>query len=202
MRENDIDVSNLPTIAFGRHTPLWWAEMLTIMVLSAMMVTLISSYLYLRLGFPAWPSPDSPPPSLLLPTICLFVLLITTVPIYRASKAVQRGERRRTTYGLAFNFILAIVFLVLRLAFFKELGFKWYSSVYGSLVWIIMGFHTILTITATVWTGILLGIILSNKDGEKQHLGIEVEAWYWGFLALSWIPFYFLLFVYPATLMG
>lgn len=202
MRENDIDVSNLPTIAFGRHTPLWWAEMLTIMVLSAMMVTLISSYLYLRLALSGWSSPDSPPPSLVLPTICFVVLLIATVPIYRASKAVQWGERRKTTYGLAFNFILAIVFLVLRLVAFKELGFEWYSSVYGSLVWIIMGFHTILTISATACTGILIGITLSNNDGEKQQLGIEVNAWYWGFLALSWIPFYFLLFVYPAILTG
>jgi cytochrome c oxidase subunit III len=202
MREHDMDVSNLPTIAFGRHTPLWWAEMLTLMVLSAMTVTLISSYLYLRLALSGWSSPDSPPPGLLLPTICFVVLLIAIVPIYRASKAVQRGERRKTTYGLAFNFILAIVFLVLRLVAFNELGFKWYSSVYGSLVWIIMGFHTILTITAAVWTGILLGIVLSNKDGEKHQLGIEVDAWYWGFLALSWIPFYFLLFVYPATLLG
>ena len=202
MSENDVDVGNLPTIAFGPHTPLWWAEMLTIMILSAMMVTLISSYLYLRLGLSGWASPDSPAPSLLLPTICFVVLLITNVPIYRASKAVQRGDRRRTTYGLALNFVLAIVFLVLRVSSFKELGFEWYSSVYASLVWIIMAFHTILTITAAVWTGILLGIVLSNKDGEKHQLGIEVDAWYWGFLALSWIPFYFLLFVYPATLLG
>lgn len=202
MREHDIDISNLPTIAFGPRTPLWWAEMLTIIMLSAIMGTLIVTYLYLRIGFSTWPSTDSPPPTLLWPTICLVVLLIATAPIYSASKAAQRGERRRTTYGLALNFVLAIIFLVLRFSVFEELGFKWYSSVYGSLVWIIMGFHTILAITATVWTGILLVILLSHKEGEKQQIGIGVDAFYWSFIALSWIPFYFLLFVYPAALTG
>lgn len=202
MRENDIDISNLPTIGFGPHTPIWWAEMLTIILLSAIMATLISSYLYLRIGFSSWPGPDSPPPNLLLPTICFLVLLIAGVPLYSASKAAQRGEQRRTTYGLAFNFLLAVIFLGLRFSAFQALGFKWYSSVYGSLVWIIMGFHTILAIAATVWTGILLGIVLVHKDGEKQQIGIGVDALYWGFLALSWIPFYFLLFVYPAALMN
>jgi cytochrome c oxidase subunit III len=202
MRHNDIDISNLPTTAFGPHAPLWWAEMLTIILLSAIMATLISSYLYLRIGFSSWPSPDSAPPNRLLPTICFVGLLIAAVPLYSASHAAQRGERRRTTYGLAFNFLLAIIFLGLRFSAFQALGFKWYSSVYGSLVWIIMGFHTILAIAATLWTGILLGITLSHKDGEEQRIGIQVDAWYWGFLTLSWIPFYFLLFVYPAAVRG
>jgi heme/copper-type cytochrome/quinol oxidase subunit 3 len=201
MTQHDIDVSNLPTIAFGSRSPLWWAEMLTIMMLSAIVATLIATYLYLRIGFASWPGPDATPPSLLLPTICFVVLLIVAAPIYSASNAAQRGERRRTTYGLAITFLLAIIFLVLRFSAFNELGVKWYSTVYGSLVWVIMGFHTILTIAATVWTGILLGITLGQKDREQQEMGIEINALYWGFLALSWIPFYVLLFVYPAALM-
>jgi cytochrome c oxidase subunit 3 len=201
MTRHDIDVSNLPTIAFGSRLPLWWAQILTIMMLSAIVATLIATYLYLRIGFSSWPGPDATPPSLFLPTICFGVLIIAAAPVYGAGKAAQRGERRRSIYGLAVTFLLAIMFLVLRFSAFSELGFKWYSSVYGSLVWIIMGFHTILTITATVWTGILLGIALGQKDGEKQQMGIEINALYWGFIALSWIPFYFLLFVYPAALM-
>lgn len=201
MTEHDIDVSNLPTIAFGSRSPLWWAEILTIMMLSAIVATLISTYLYLRIGFSSWPGPDVTPPSLFLPTISFVFLLIVTAPIYAAGKATQRGERRRSTYGLAITFLLGIIFLVLRFSAFRALEFKWFSSVYGSLVWVIMGFHTILTIAATVWTGILLGITLGQKDGEQRQMGIEINALYWGFLALSWIPFYFLLFVYPAALM-
>jgi heme/copper-type cytochrome/quinol oxidase subunit 3 len=201
MTQHDIDVSTFPTFAFGSRSPLWWAGTLTIMMLSAIVATLISTYLYLRIGFSGWPGPDATPPNLLLPTICFVALLIVTAPIYSASNAAQRGERRRTISGLAITFLLALILLVLRFSAFSHLEFKWYSSVYGSLVWIIMGFHTILTIAATVWTGILLGIALGQKDREKQQMGIEINALYWGFLALSWIPFYFLLFVYPAALM-
>ena len=201
MTQHDIDVSNLPTIAFGSRSPLWWAEMLTIMMLSAVVATLIATYLYLRIGFSSWPGPDAVPPSLFLPTICFVVLLIVVAPIYSASKAAQRGERQRSTHGLAITFLLGITFLVLRFSAFNELGVRWYSGVYGSLVWVIMGFHTILTIAATVWTGILLGIALGQKDREQQQMGTQINALYWGFLALSWIPFYVLLFVYPAALM-
>jgi heme/copper-type cytochrome/quinol oxidase subunit 3 len=201
MTQHDVDVSNLPTMAFGSRSPLWWAEMLTIMMLSAVAATLIATYLYLRIGFAIWPGPGAVPPSLLLPTLCCVVLLILTAPIYSASNVAQRGERQRSAYGLAITFLLGITFLVLRFSAFRELEFRWYSSVYGSLVWIIMGFHTILTITATVWTGVLLGIALGQKGRDQQQMGIEINALYWGFLALSWIPFYFLLFVYPAALM-
>jgi cytochrome c oxidase subunit III len=201
MTEQDIDVSDLPTIAFGSRSPLWWAEILTIMMLSAIVATLISTYLYLRIGFSSWPGPDVTPPSLLLPTISFVFLLIVTAPIYGAGKATQHAEKRRSTYGLAITFLLGIIFLVLRFSTFREVDFKWYSGVYGSLVWVIMGFHTILTVAATVWTGVLLGITLARRDREQQQMGIEINALYWGFLALSWIPFYFLLFVYPAALM-
>jgi cytochrome c oxidase subunit 3 len=201
MTEQDIDVSDLPTIAFGSRSPLWWAEILTIMMLSAIVATLISTYLYLRIGFSSWPEPDVTPPSLLLPTISFVFLLIVTAPIYGAGKATQHAEKRRSTYGLAITFLLGIIFLVLRFSTFREVDFKWYSGVYGSLVWVIMGFHTILTVAATVWTGVLLGITLARRDREQQQMGIEINALYWGFLALSWIPFYFLLFVYPAAFM-
>ena len=201
MTEHDIDVTDLPTTACGSRSPLWWAEMLTIMILSAIVATLIATYLYLRIGVSNWPGPDSTPPSMLLPTICFVALIITAAFVYSASRAAQHGDRRRATCGLAITFALAIVLLVLRLSAFSELGFKWYSSVYGSLVWVIMGFHTILTIAATVWTGILLGMTVGRNGTEQQQMGIEINALYWGFLALSWIPFYVLLFVYPAALM-
>jgi heme/copper-type cytochrome/quinol oxidase subunit 3 len=98
------------------------------------------------------------------------------------------------------NLILAVGFLVLRFIEFDQLGFTWYTSLYGSVIWIIMGFQTLLIFVGALQTIILLGTVLAGRGGDQRGLGIQIDAMYWYFLALSWIPFYFLLYVYPAFL--
>jgi cytochrome c oxidase subunit 3 len=193
----DIDASHLPTIAFGARAPVWWAGILLIVMLATVFALLLSSYSYLRIGSSNWPGPDVPTPDLVLPTISLIVLLLGFIPAQVASKAAQRGEHRKATYGLLIALILAGVFLALRFLTFAHLGFTWYTTVYGSLVWIILGFHTLLAIVGGAQTCIVFGTLVGRGYGEKQRLGVQIEAMYWLFLALSWIPFYLLFFVYP-----
>jgi cytochrome c oxidase subunit 3 len=200
MNEHDIDVSHLPTIAFGARAPVWWAEILLIVMLSTVFALLLSSYFYLRIGFSIWPGPEVPTPDLVLPTISLVVLLIGSVPAHIATQAARRGEHGKARYGLLTTLILAGVFLALRFLTFARLGFTWYTSVYGSLVWIILGFHTLLAIAGGVQTCIALVTLVGSGFREKQRLGVQIDAVYWYFLALSWIPFYFLVFVYPKIL--
>jgi heme/copper-type cytochrome/quinol oxidase subunit 3 len=197
MNKHDVDASHLPTIAFGTRAPVWWAGILSLVMLSTIFALLFASYSYLRIGFSSWPGPEAPVPDLVLPTISLIVLLIGSVPAHIASKAAQRGEHRKAGCGLLITLILAGVFLALRFLTFARLGFAWYTSVYGSVVWIVLGFHTLLAIAGAAQTCIVLGTLVGSGYREKQRLGVQIDATYWHFLAVSWIPFYFLFFVYP-----
>jgi heme/copper-type cytochrome/quinol oxidase subunit 3 len=197
MNKHDVDASHLPTIGFGARAPVWWAGILSMIMLSTIFALLFSSYSYLHVGFSSWPGPQAPPPDLVLPTLSLLVLLIGCVPARIASRAAQQGEHRKAGYGLFSAVILAGVFLVLRFLTFAGLGFTWYTSVYGSLVWIVLGFHTLLAIASAAQTCIVFGTLVGSGYREKQRLGVQMDATYWYFLALSWIPFYFLFFVYP-----
>ena len=200
MNEHDIDVSNLPLFGYGARSPLWWAEIITIAMLGTVLALLLVTYFYLRIGASTWPGPNIPAQNLLVPTLAFALLLLSVVPIHWASRAIQQGDLRKAGYGLALNFLLAIAFLVLRFIDFDQLGFTWYTSLYGSVIWIVMGFQTLLALVGALQTFILLGTVLAHRGGEQRGLGIQIDAMYWYFLALSWIPFYFLLYVYPAFL--
>jgi heme/copper-type cytochrome/quinol oxidase subunit 3 len=171
-------------------------------MLGTVFALLFVTYFYLRNGASSWPTPDIPAQNLLLPTLALALLLLSVVPIHWASRAIQQGGLRKAGYGLALHLILAITFLVLRFIDFEQLGFTWYTSLYGSVIWIIMGFQTLLTFVGVLQTLILLGTVLAHRSGEEQGIGIQMDAMYWYFLALTWIPFYFLLYIYPAFLRG
>ncbi len=198
--EHNINVANLPTLAFGSRAPLWWGMILMMAIEGSIFAILVASYLYLRIGFTEWPPPLIPTPHMLVPTVNLVILLASTIPIYISGQAVKRGDRHRAMQGLALNIVLAITFLVLRFVEFHQLGFGWDGGVYGSLVWVLMGLHTMHVIADTLQTTVLLGLFFDHKDGEKQQLGVEVDGLYWYFVVLSWIPLYFLLFLYPYLL--
>ena len=200
MAEHDVNVANLPTLAFGSRAPMWWAMILMIAIESTIFSILFASYFYIRIGITVWPTPEVPTPRLLLPSVNMLLLLISAVPLYYSGKAIERGDRRKATYGLAINLALAILIVVLRFIEFKLLDFNWNMSIYGSLIWIILGFHTSHLIADTIQSCIVFGIVAEHRAGEKQQLGVQMESLYWNFVVISAVPVYLLVYIYPYVL--
>ena len=65
-----IDVSGLPSDAFGHRTLLWWGTIAFIVIESMTLITVAGSYLYVFEQQPAWPPPPTPVP----PTVTLLPL--------------------------------------------------------------------------------------------------------------------------------
>ena len=57
----EIDVSNLDTIALNHRAPLWWGQILMMVIEGSLFALLIASYFYIRVGFDVWPPPDIDP---------------------------------------------------------------------------------------------------------------------------------------------
>jgi heme/copper-type cytochrome/quinol oxidase subunit 3 len=53
------------------------------------------------------------------------------------------------------------------------------------------------TIADTIETLVFIAIVLIRRVGEKQQEGLEVDGFYWGFVIVSWIPLFFLIYIYP-----
>jgi len=192
-----LDVSRLPIIAFGSPSPLWWGMMSLIAIEAMMFAILIATYFYLRLGFYHWPPPGIPMPGLLVPTINLVIMIVSCIPLYFGSEAAIRNDRRGMQIGMLLNIALALISIALRAMEWSVFNFRWYSNVYGSILWTIMGLHTFDYIASLLSTIVFAVIVFTPRVGEKQRLGVHVDSYTWYFVVAIWIPLYGALYIAP-----
>ena len=75
----NIDVSALPTYAFGHRALTWWATWSMMFMEGMMLLVFIITYFFLRTRVPHWP-PNLNPPDLLWGTVNLALFLISVIP--------------------------------------------------------------------------------------------------------------------------
>lgn len=194
---HDLDVSALPTIAIGPRAPLWWAQSLMMAIEGTIFALLVASYFYIRIGFAHWPTPNIAEPDIVLPTIGVILLLLSIPPLIWSGRSAEHHKRFGTIAGVFLNIACAVAFLIIRWTEFVRLDFKWNTDIYGSLVWTILGLHTMHAVADTVQTSVMFLIVLVRKTGEKQILGLKADAQYWYFVVAVWMPLYFIIYVYP-----
>jgi len=191
-----IDVSALETTAIGHRAPLWWGVMGMIAIESTMFALLAATYFYLRGNASVWPPPRNQPP-LALDSVLVAVLLISVLPMWKTLKASKEGSLRGMRFWLSVATSLGLACLVIRGFEFATLGFRWDAHVYGSIVWSILGMHA-LHLLASNGENLLFIILLFKGPVEKKHLvDVYLNAAYWFFVVISWLPFYAIVFLDP-----
>lgn len=197
-----LDASGLSRRQAGHDSPLWWAILGLIAIELTVVAIFISSYFYLRMGQPAWPPAGIEPPPLLWPTVNLVLMLGSIVAMAWSGRAIKRGDRRRFQIGIWLAVSGACLVLVFRSLQLDALEFRWDEHAYGSLVWTLTGFHFV-HVTATVLGTAAIAIAGSlGYFNEDRYLGVDVDAMYWYFVALAWIPLYLVLYWGPRLFPG
>ena len=93
--------------------------------------------------------------------------------------------------------VIGLVPLVLRGLEFTTLNLRWDQNAYGSIVWIILGLHTVHLITDVVDTVVLTALMFTRHGHGKRFSDVEDNAVYWDFVVISWLPIYVLLYGFP-----
>ncbi|SEI62312.1 cytochrome c oxidase subunit 3 [Achromobacter sp. NFACC18-2] len=133
-----------------------------------------------------------------LPTINTALLLSSGVTLTIAHHALRENHRGKTKFWLAATVILGFVFVGCQ-AFeyihaYRDLNLKFNSGAYGSLFYMLTGFHGFHVILgATMLTVILIRLMRGHFTAD-HHFGFEGAAWYWHFVDVVWLGLY--LFVY------
>jgi cytochrome c oxidase subunit 3 len=195
-----LDVSHLPSVAFGSRDPLWWGVIGLIVIEATILGIGIVSYLYLRTLAPVWPPPPTALPDLLLPTVNTLLLLVSVAPMYWVDRAARRKERRGVQIGLVLCVVLGLGFSVLRGFEFRAVHTQWDSHAYGSVVWTLLGLHTFDLVAEMLETILLMVIALTGPMTDHLFLDISDSAPFWYFVAAIWVPIYAVLYVVPRVL--
>jgi cytochrome c oxidase subunit 3 len=192
-----IDVSDLPEHGFGHHEPIWWGNVVMIVIESTMFAMLVATLLYLRGNFPEWPPHGTAPPDLGAGTANVIMLLASLVPAVWSSHVAEHGSRGRVTVLMWIVFGFCLATLALRALEFTGLHCRWDDHAYGSVVWTILGLHTGHLLAATLETAVLL-VYLGRRELDAHHrLDLTLDSLYWYFVVGVWIPFYGLVYLFP-----
>ena len=104
-----IDVSGLPTAAMDEKSPLWWGNLLLMLIETATLGIMLACYFYVKQNFEQWPPPKvdvyppvlHPTPALGAATADVVLMVLACLPMYWTDMAARRKDRGKTLIGLA-----------------------------------------------------------------------------------------------------
>lgn len=133
-----------------------------------------------------------------LPTINTALLLTSGVTLTISHHALRDNHRSKAIFWLFATIVLGFVFVGCQayeyLHAYRDLNLRFDSGVFGSLFYMLTGFHGFHVILgATILTVILFRLMKGHFTADN-HFGFEGAAWYWHFVDVVWLGLY--LFVY------
>jgi heme/copper-type cytochrome/quinol oxidase subunit 3 len=184
-----LDICHLPTFAFGQRSPMWWGTMGLIAIETTVFALVVMSYFYLRSHASVWPMSRFPP-DLVWGTVNTGVMLLSALPNLYAKRAAERLDLKGVRIGLILCMLFSAAFLGVRVLEFATLNTRWDSNAYGSVVWMLLGLHTVHMVTDAYDTLVLTVLMHTGPLEGKRFVDVSENCAYWYFVIFSWIPIY------------
>lgn len=203
-----LDVSRLPPDTMDHRSPIWWGNLLMMIIETTMFGILVAAYFYLRANYDRWPPvrPDGPvglyytDPLWSIATINLIVILLSVVPMAVADMACLKHSRKWVIIGIALCMVLQGVSIWLRFKEFGGLLFRWDENAYASTVWTILGLHLLHLITGTCENSVMLAWVVFKNLDQKHARDVRVGCVYWYWVAGIWVILFGVVYVAPRLL--
>ncbi|HEY0875169.1 MAG TPA: cytochrome c oxidase subunit 3 [Vicinamibacterales bacterium] len=196
MTSKTIDVSGLPSYAFGHRSLMWWGGAALMLMEGAMFALFIVAYLYLKGRSPEWP-PGYFAPVLFWGTLNTALLLLSAIPNQKAKAAAQHLDLQGLRIWLGVSLVFGAAFLTIRVFEFGALNVWWDSNAYGSVVWTLLGFHTVHLLTDVLDSIVLMVLLFTGPLQESHFTDAAENALYWDFVVISWLPVYACIYLAP-----
>ncbi len=194
-----LDVRALPELTFGHRSVQRWAILCLLAIEGSVFALAIAAYFYLRTRVDPWPT-SANAPGLLWGTLNLVILLASLVPAWKTKHVAEQMDLRALRKEMWVDIPFAVAFLVVRVFEFGTLHVRWDSNAYGSIVWVLLGLHTVHLLTDLIDSVVLLVLLYMHPVGPRRFLDAAENGFYWDFVVISWIPIYLVIYWAPRLL--
>jgi heme/copper-type cytochrome/quinol oxidase subunit 3 len=158
----------------------WWGGVVFVATEATLFGTLIGTYIYLRFHNTHWPPPGVPKPPLLTPTLLTAALLLTSIPMYIASRAAGAGRRETAWRATTAAFVVQLVYLVWQLHDYVHTidVYDPQQSAWASIFVTLLGAdhaHVLVGVLLSAW----FVVRISARLTRYRIVGLQATAFYW-----------------------
>jgi cytochrome c oxidase subunit III len=196
MPRGAVDLSGLPTYAFGPRVTTWWGTFSFCLLEGTGFALGVGGYLYLAATNAKWAG-DAASLPLLWSGVFTAVLLASALPNFLVKRAAMREDLARVRLLLPVMSLVGVGLVAVRVMEFAVLPVRWDKSAYASFVWVLLGLHGTHVLTDVVDTVVVAVLMFTRHGRGKRFSDVEDNAFYWYFVVLSWLPLYAVLYWVP-----
>jgi len=139
------------------------------------------------------------PDAFILSTV---LILISSISIYFALKAIKKNNRKGATIGLVTTFLLGIAFVISQLNGYDQIIASGYhftgqtSNITMSYIYIISALHIAHVLAGLISLIIVIYNHFKQKYNSQETLGFELAATFWHFVDILWLYLFFFLYFF------
>ena len=122
-----------------------------------------------------------------VPLLNTVILLLSGAVVTRGHRAILKNQNNTLIYNLDLTLILAILFTKFQIMEYSDSFFKISDSVYGSIFYLMTGFHGFHVFIGTCFLFICLIRVELDHFSRNYHFGFEAAIWYWHFVDVVWV---------------
>jgi cytochrome c oxidase subunit 3 len=191
-----LNARQMPSYSHGNRSPIWWGTLGFAAAEGMGFAMAVGAYFYLVFVNGNWPL-SAPAPGLLWSSLFTVVMLASLWPNYMAKRHGEQENLAKSRRDLVIMSVVGLVLLGLRIFELGSLHVRWDQNAYGSILWFLLGLHTLHLVTDLGDT-IVLTVLMFTKHGHgKRFSDIGDNAFYWYFVVASWVPIYLIVYWFP-----
>ena len=133
-----------------------------------------------------------------LPLVNTIILLSSGVTITWAHKAILDNKRNDVIFGIISTIAYGLLFSLIQYYEYVEAPFNINDGIYGSLFFLLTGFHGFHVFVGSIFLIICLFRQINYHFNSNQHIGFECAIYYWHFVDVVWLFLFILVYIWGA----
>lgn len=133
----------------------------------------------------------------IIPLLNTVILLSSGLTVTVCHHSIISQKYYQSFLSLLITITLGIYFTFLQYIEYYERPFTIRDCVYGSVFFLITGFHGLHVLVGSIFLLLNLLRIFLNQLNSKHHFRFEANAWYWHFVDVVWLFLYIFIYWWP-----
>jgi cytochrome c oxidase subunit III len=155
---------------------------------------LFAAYFTLKAEARQWPPPGVELETLLSAIFTLF-LIASSGTMVLAVRSLERGDRSGMVRWILVTLALGVLFLANQIREFYSLDFRVSSNSYGSIYYLMTGFHALHVLAGLLLMLVALAIATGPGSLGRRAPAVDSIGYYWHFVDVVWIGLFATIFI-------